>query len=101
MEENKKSNACGVICKILMIIGLAAVVAAVMTLICKKFCAKSKENQILCESDDSAIDDYDECCYDNDDLEDNVDGDTDDDSEPEAVEEEKTDDESDDKVVTD
>lgn len=100
MEENKKSNGCGVIAKILMIIGLAAVVATVVTLLCKKFCAKTKENQYQDESDDSAVDDYDECCYDNDDLEDSVECDCCDACKS-TTEEEKSDEEPDDEAVTD
>ncbi|MGM9681739.1 MAG: hypothetical protein ACI3XR_09575 [Eubacteriales bacterium] len=101
MEENKKSNACCVIGKILMIIGLAAVVAAVVTLLCKKLCRKEKENRSLCEGDDEAVDDYDVCCYDSDDLEDCIDGESDDDADPAEEEEDEKEDESKDETVAD
>lgn len=99
MEENKKSNACCVIGKILMIIGLAAVVAAVVTLLCKKLCPKAKEDRCLCEGDDGAVDDYDVCCYDGDDLEDCIDSESDD--EDPAEEEVEKEDEPKDESVTD
>lgn len=66
MNENKKSCTGGTLCKILLIVGLAAAVAAVVTMICKKLTDKKK----LCEFDDEdAVDDYDECCYDSDESE--------------------------------
>lgn len=61
MEENEKS--CGsTLAKILMVIGLATVVATAVTIICKKLAAKKQAE--LAEVDESAIDDYEECCFD-------------------------------------
>lgn len=102
MEENKKSNACNVIGKILMIVGLAAVVATIVTLLCKKICAKTKEKQCPCEADESAVDDYDVCCYDSDDLDDSVGDDVCEDGESDVpVTEETTDNASYDETETD
>lgn len=60
MEENEKS--CGsTLAKILMIIGLATVVATAVTIICKKLADKKAA---LAEADESTIDDYEECDFD-------------------------------------
>lgn len=67
MEENEKSGG-SVLAKTLTIIGLATVVAAAVTVICKKVAAKKKAQ--LAKADESTIDDYEECCFDCEDDED-------------------------------
>ncbi len=70
MEEREKS--CGsTLAKILMIIGLATVVATTVTIICKKLADKKKA--ALAEADESTIDDYEECDFDCDECEDSCD----------------------------
>ena len=67
MEEKEKS--CGsLVAKILMVVGLAVIVATAVTILCKKLADKKKAE--LAASDESAIDDYEECCFDCDDSDD-------------------------------
>ena len=69
MEENEKSGG-SLLAKILIVIGLATVVATDVTIICKKVAAKKKAE--LAAADESTIDDYEECfdCEDGEDCDD-------------------------------
>ncbi len=67
MEENEKSGG-SLLVKLLIVIGLATVVATAVTLICKKIAAKKRAE--LAEADESTIDDYEECCFDCEDCDD-------------------------------